>query len=90
MACCELAGSGQNWTRAAVVRSGWDIISGEGRPIGDMLSAIIVASVPVTARSCHAPSVERRGSWILELHDPYDAGAMPSLPDRRRMTSCSP
>jgi hypothetical protein len=100
--CSELVGSGQNWTQAAVLRSGWDIISDERRetvrarlaparivlPIGDLLSAIIVALVPATARSCHAPSVERRGSWILELHTPHDARATPSLPSRRRLTSC--
>jgi hypothetical protein len=100
--CSQLAGSGQNRTQAAVVRSGWYIVSDEGRetvrtrvaparivlPIGDLLSAIIVALVPATARSCHAPSVERRGSWILELHAPDDARAMPSLPNRRRLTSC--
>jgi hypothetical protein len=99
--CSELVGSGQNWTQAAVLRSGWDIISDERRetvrarlaparivlPIGDLLSAIIVALVPATAK-CRAASVERRGSWILERHAIHDARAMPSLPGGRRLTSC--
>jgi hypothetical protein len=98
--CTELAGSGQNRTQAAVVRSGWDIISDERRetvrarlaparivlPIGDLLSAIIVALALATAK-CRAASVERCGSWILERHSIYDARAMPSLPSGRRLTS---
>jgi hypothetical protein len=36
------------------------------------MSAMIVALVAATAKSLRAPSVERRGSWILDLHAPYD------------------
>jgi hypothetical protein len=73
---CELTGSGQNRTQAAVVLIAWDIISDERRkavrarpapakivlPTGALVSDIIVALVPATPRSCHALSVEHRGS----------------------------
>ncbi|HUE27406.1 MAG TPA: hypothetical protein VMP89_11585 [Solirubrobacteraceae bacterium] len=95
MVCDDLTASRrENRVHAAVVRSGWGISSNEGRetiiarfalawtvpPIAGVLCVLIVASVPANATSCQAPSVERTGSWMLELHAPKTPAPCQAFP----------
>src|SRR5436309_3513858 len=98
MVCDDLtAGRRQNRLQATTVRSGRDIVCKEGReivragpgpgrivlPIGAVVRAMIVALIDATAKSCPAPSVEHRGSWIIDLHALHDTRATRSLPAGR-------